>query len=114
MSQELLKRLVLDSDNHSSKYKQKAHDPTDKKAKMGLIKNSKKLKKKEKSTKEINQKSSKILGEKFKSIIKKMKVSTDKNLILEKNLKHLSKIQERAKVAQSVLSHLIEKLPQKS
>jgi hypothetical protein len=113
MSQELLKRLVLDSESQSSKYTQKTNNAKSKTGKSILNDASKKLKKKEKSLKEINKKYSKILGDQFKSLVKKMKVSSDKNLILEKNLQHLSRMQQRGKVAESVISHLVEKVPQK-
>lgn len=112
MSNLLLKKLIDDSETYSQKFKSTGEKSTGA-PKTGMDPKSKKVKKKERSVSEIQKKSSKILGDTFKSTLKKMKVSTNKNLILEKNLDHFTKMQKKGKVAESVVSHLVEKLSKK-
>ena len=117
MSQELLKKLVSDSENYSSRYKKGLSNQGSNK--LGQIhKKSKKIHKEAKAktlkgTKNANKAGKGVLGDKFKNLVRKMKVSTDRNLILEKNLIHLAKLRKKTKVTGSVSSYLLEKLNQK-
>jgi len=111
MSQELLKKLLLDSEAYTTRFKKDLLQTGNVSAGKGVAQKSKKIQKMTKQKK--TQAGNKMIGDKFKSIIKKMKVSTDKNLILEKNLKHLQKLKSKSKVADSVSSYLLEKLAQK-
>jgi len=115
MSHELLKAMVQDSELYCSKYKQELI-PEETKAGKGVHQKSKKIKKEGKVNKKKNEskRGNQIVGDKFKSVIKKMKVSTDKNLILEKNIQHLKKMTQRSKVSGNVTNYLLEKLGQKS
>jgi len=110
MSQELLKKMMLDSETYTARYKRDLQSQGAKAGK-GVAKASKKIQKAPKQKKA--QAGNKMIGDKFKSIIKKMKVSTDKNLILEKNLKHLQKLKQKSQVNANVTNYLMEKLQKK-
>ncbi len=111
MSQELLKKLLVDSEAYSARFKKDLLQTVEVPKGKGAAKQSKKIQKLTKPKKA--QAGNKMIGDKFKSIIKKMKVSTDKNLILEKNLKHLQKLKSKSKVADTVSTYLLDKLAQK-
>ncbi len=111
MSQELLKTLLLDSEAYCTKFKKDLHVDSGKAGKK-VHEKSKKIKKEGKTARIKNQntKKNQIISDRLKNVIKKMKISTDKNLILEKNINHLRKINQRAKVKENVSSFLVEKL----
>lgn len=116
MSSDLLNRLVLDSDNSSNKYKQSIKEQTRSGlARIQKFEKSKKVKKFEriKSMQKVNKKTSKALGDKFKSTFKKMKISTNKNLILEKNINYLNTLKEKSKISDVIANHLLERLSKK-
>jgi len=115
MSQELLKAMLKDSEDYCSRFK-KELAPEETRAGKGLHHKSKNIKKEVKvvnKKKNGSKKENQVIGDKFKSVIRKMKISTDKNLILEKNIKHLRKITQRAKVNGNVASYLVEMLSKK-
>jgi hypothetical protein len=105
MSQDLLKKLVSDSETYKSKITK-----TTAGGKAGtdsnVLQQSKKIRKEDKQ----KPAEKRVLGDKFKSIVKKMKVSTDKNLILEKNLKYLQTMKKKTKVSPNVAKYLMERL----
>lgn len=115
MSQELLKKLLTDSENccNKSKASSNARDQQQGLSKKTLMSQSKRIKKERHQTEKRNKKSKTVLSDKFKSLVKKMRISTDKNLILEKNLKHLSVLKERSKVAKSITNYLTKKMNSK-
>ena len=101
---------MLDSEAHTARFKRDLQGGSTK-VRKGVSQASKKIQKTTKHQK--TQAGNKMIGDKFKSIIKKMKVSTDKNLILEKNLKHLQKLKQKSKVNSNVTNYLLEKLNKK-
>jgi hypothetical protein len=109
MSSDLLKKILQDSESHTLKFR-KAAEPVKPKWKPGVSRKSKNIKKEKPNPQSNSAKISKILGDRFKNTIKKMKVAGDKNIILEKNLKYLDRMRAKSKLADSVASHLLEKL----